>query len=283
MGEKSVQEMKFGLTCGITVNRPWDCLHRHDEVELTFFRTRRPVIYRLSGKLIEIRASDTLLFWGALPHQLVDIEQGVEQYWLTIPPELFLRWNLWESLTRDVLNGKILTENDEELRKIDLASFPLWMMESSRPGKNARDPLYLSLEARIRRFGGGHPDAVPEKSGRELPADRIIRESSALRTMCEYIIRNYLTDIRVEEIAGAAGLHPNYATSLFRRQSGTNIVDFVTMLRVYEAQRLLMTTNKKIIDIAMDAGFGSMSNFYKTFNRICRKNPKSYRTGIGES
>ena len=87
----------------------------------------------------------------------------------------------------------------------------------------------------------------------------------------------------VKDIAKAADLNPNYAVTLFHSKCGTHISDFIIMLRVYEAQRLLLTTDMKIIDIAMDAGFGSMSNFYKCFKRVCRKNPKEYRKDLNSN
>jgi two-component system response regulator YesN len=52
------------------------------------------------------------------------------------------------------------------------------------------------------------------------------------------------------------------------------------MLRIYEAQRYLLTSDMKIIDIAMEVGFGSMSNFYKYFKKTCGKNPKDYRKSV---
>jgi AraC-like DNA-binding protein len=274
----SVQDLKFGLNCGIAVNRPWDCLHRHDEIELTFFRTPDPVIYRIGGKVFEIRQADTLIFWGSIPHQLVEIGKGVEQYWLTVPPELFLQWGLPDSMTREILNGKVLTENDEELRAFDLAAFPLWIKEAESARREDRIPLTLSLQARFRRFGASGGGISPPRGF--VPARLATKDSSSFFRMYDFITHNYTGPIKVKEIAEAADLNPNYAVTLFHTKCGTHISDFIMMLRVYEAQRLLLTTDMKIIDIAMDAGFGSMSNFYKCFKRFCRKNPKDYRKDL---
>ncbi|MDR1588387.1 MAG: helix-turn-helix transcriptional regulator, partial [Treponema sp.] len=70
------------------------------------------------------------------------------------------------------------------------------------------------------------------------------------------------------------------AITLFRKESGINITDYILMLRIYEAQRYLLTSDMKIIDIAMEVGFGSMSNFYKYFKKTCGKNPKDYRKSV---
>jgi AraC-like DNA-binding protein len=277
MEKKHIEDFIFGLNCDIKVYNPWDCFHRHDEIEMTFFLTRKPVVYRIGGRVIEVENDDTILFWGAIPHQIVDIEKNVKQYWLTIPPHVFLRWDLPEPLIQGILNGSIITEHDKRLRAIDLAAFPVWTGEAKNTvNEQLRIALYHSLEARIHRFGGGlhSPESFSRKA---LPAAPTAKANTAFLRIFDYISRNFKTEIHVAGIARHAGLHPKYATALFRKESGINIVDFIMMLRVYEAQKLLLSSDMKIIDIAMEAGFGSMSNFYKCFKKICGNNPGAYR------
>src|SRR5208283_5233831 len=108
----------------------WDCFHRHDEIEFTFFATGEPIRYRFGGTTVELRNKHSILFWGAIPHQLVDLSPENVQYWLTIPPEMFFRWDLPKNFVRQILDGKMLTEVDSELRALDLLSFPVWLRET---------------------------------------------------------------------------------------------------------------------------------------------------------
>lgn len=275
MKNQKVIDLTFGLICGSRTVNPWDVMHRHDEVELTFFLSDKPVIYRFGGRQFEIQSEETLLFWGAIPHQLVDITPKNLQYWLTVPPEILFRWDLPSDKVRDVLDGKILVERDQKLRKLDLLSFPIWEMEASSEDVRRRKTMALSVEARFRRLM--ESQSPGEGSVGFTPPYLITRDKNAFMTMYDFITLNFHRDIRIADISSAAGVHPNYATTLFRQKCGINIIDFITMLRVYEAQRLLLTTDMKIIDVAMEAGFGSMSNFYKYFRKVCRRNPKEYR------
>jgi len=55
------------------------------------------------------------------------------------------------------------------------------------------------------------------------------------------------------------------------------MVDCLTQHRVSHAQRLLATTDDLIIDVALNAGFGSLSRFHDAFKRWCGCPPKQYR------
>ena len=50
--------------------------------------------------------------------------------------------------------------------------------------------------------------------------------------------------------------------------------------RVYHAQRLLSSTNSKIMDIALESGFGSLSRFNANFKEFCGVSPKAYRQSL---
>jgi AraC-like DNA-binding protein len=282
MDKKKLEELTFGLNCNIAIYPPWDRLHRHDEIEMCFFSTRKPVMFRVGGRVIELDRSSTLLFWGTIPHQIMAIGQDVMQYYITIPPYIFLGWDLPNSLTHSILNGSIIIEKDESLRRMDIASFPVWLKDAAdTKSPQRRIALNLSLEARIRRFGiSAQPTLTSFAQKPAFPGKVPIKANKAFLQMFDYITHNYKNDLRIEDIAEITGLHPNYVTALFRKESGINITDYVLMLRIYEAQRYLLTSDMKIIDIAMEVGFGSMSNFYKYFKKICGKNPKDYRKNM---
>jgi AraC-like DNA-binding protein len=47
--------------------------------------------------------------------------------------------------------------------------------------------------------------------------------------------------------------------------------------RIAHAQWMLSTTDHKVIEIALDAGFGSVSRFYANFKSACGISPSQYR------
>ena len=95
--------------------------------------------------------------------------------------------------------------------------------------------------------------------------------------MALFVAQHYTEKISAEQISKAAGLHPNYAMSVFKKALGITLVDCLTQHRVSHAQRLLATRNDKIIDIAFESGFSSLSRFHEAFGRWCGCSPKDYR------
>ncbi len=278
MERRPILDLKFGLNCGWERVKEWNCFHRHDEIEFLFFPKGDNILYRFGGKVVEIQHDQSILFWGAIPHQLVEISEDNVQYWLTIPPTTFLQWNFPSYLVKDVLDGKMIVEIDKELRDIDLMTFPIWKDEASQANLEKKKALNLSVEARIRRLALRYGEPLEESQSK--PRYLIPKEKNAFLDMYDFITVNYKKSLRIKEIAKVANLHTNYAISLFKSKCGVNIVELITMLRVYEAQRLLLTTDLKIVDIAMESGFGSLSNFYKMFTKLCHKNPNDYRRSL---
>jgi transcriptional regulator GlxA family with amidase domain len=57
----------------------------------------------------------------------------------------------------------------------------------------------------------------------------------------------------------------------------TGILDYLTQYRVAHAQRLLVTTDLPVLEIALACGFNSLSRFYAAFKKICGRSPRTYR------
>jgi transcriptional regulator GlxA family with amidase domain len=65
--------------------------------------------------------------------------------------------------------------------------------------------------------------------------------------------------------------------ALFKKALGLTLIDCVTQHRVSHAQRLLATTDEKIIEVGLKSGFASMSRFHEAFKRACGRSPRDYR------
>ena len=92
-----------------------------------------------------------------------------------------------------------------------------------------------------------------------------------------YIQRNYRHPLTLAQVAHHVALSPNYLATLFKRQFGRTIIDFLTEVRVEEAKRLLAETDRKVAEIAYDVGYHSPYYFSRAFKKASGRSPKAYR------
>ena len=121
------------------------------------------------------------------------------------------------------------------------------------------------------------PADVPRRSRRNSPAVLDQRHLSRAEQMACFIAQNYTQPLTAETIGQHVGLHPNYAMALFQQTFGTTLMRYVTQHRLSHAQRLLVTTEDSIMNIAFGSGFGSLSRFNEAFRQSFGCTPREYR------
>ena len=135
--------------------------------------------------------------------------------------------------------------------------------------------MLLELEARLVRLASSLPPHKTSFHTGSLEADRLTKAEQ----MACFIAQHYLEPLSIQDISQAVGLHPNYAMNLFKRVFSTTMTDYVGQHRISHAQRLLATTNQKILSVALSSGFGSISRFNSAFRKACGISPRQYRQG----
>ena len=93
-----------------------------------------------------------------------------------------------------------------------------------------------------------------------------------------HIKENYGNPISLEDIANLLYLSPSRTYHLFFEVIGESFKSYLTELRINEAKRLLVETEKTITEVSIDCGFQSHSSFYRAFDKIVGMNPKQYQT-----
>ena len=79
------------------------------------------------------------------------------------------------------------------------------------------------------------------------------------------------------EAAKHVHMNPSYLSQLFKQQTGTNFIDYVTRIRLAEAKRLLTTTTLRISEIAERLGYADLAYFTNIFKKSCKITPSEYR------
>ena len=83
--------------------------------------------------------------------------------------------------------------------------------------------------------------------------------------------------ITINEVAEAIGYSKSHLSYVINRAAGFGYNTLLSMLRIEDARTMLRETQKSILEIALECGFGSERSFYRQFKAIIGKSPHEYR------
>ncbi|MCC8023728.1 MAG: helix-turn-helix transcriptional regulator [Clostridium sp.] len=89
--------------------------------------------------------------------------------------------------------------------------------------------------------------------------------------------------VTLKDIAKRFSYHPNYISSLLRREIGKSFSEILLEQRMDRALILLKGTNLPIEEIALMLGYSNSSNFYKAFRECFHMSPREYMVTADEA
>jgi len=89
---------------------------------------------------------------------------------------------------------------------------------------------------------------------------------------------NLSGDLSLKTLAAAQNINASYLSSLFKKETGQTVTDYVNRRRVDMAKRLLESTKLQIQTIAQHCGMSDVNYFSKIFKKYTSKTPREYRT-----
>lgn len=96
-----------------------------------------------------------------------------------------------------------------------------------------------------------------------------------------YIRENYHKDLNLAVVANYISLNYSYFSHMFKEYIGKNFVDYLKMVRVESAKKLLKETDFKILEISEMVGYKNPKQFARVFREVEGISPKEYREKIG--
>ena len=93
----------------------------------------------------------------------------------------------------------------------------------------------------------------------------------------KYLNKNYHLPLRLEDVANELEISTFYLSRIFSSQSDFSLFQYLTDVRINEAQKLLCENRYIIKDIASMVGFESVGYFSKVFKKHVGCSPTEYR------
>lgn len=98
-----------------------------------------------------------------------------------------------------------------------------------------------------------------------------------------YISKNYMKDILIGDIADSIFLNSGYLCTLFKKETGNTLINYITEYRLKKAMELLKIKEMKISEISLQVGYSNISYFNSIFRKKTGLTPKEYRKKIYEN
>ena len=92
----------------------------------------------------------------------------------------------------------------------------------------------------------------------------------------DYIDANISSDVSLRTVSQMAGLTESSFSRRFMDTNGISFKQYVVEKKIQRAITLLQTTDRTVIDIALDCGFDSISGFYSAFRKKTGTTPNKF-------
>lgn len=247
--------------------------HMHQEIEMILLLTGTKAFY-INNERILLQSGDIIFINGNIPHKtetpigsscvLLQFNASHEN---ADEIDCFLR----DNVNMDMNSTYFVFENGTEANSLLTDCIQKICRENSEKVK-AYDffiKAYL-CEITALLYRNGILSDYADLKKRILPLTKVL----------EYVNRHYSEHISLSEISGILNFHSSYFCKYFKRIIGFSFIEYLNIVRLSKAKRLMRETEKNITEISFEVGFSSVSYFIKIFKRYNYCSPKKYRALI---
>ena len=253
-------------------------IHYHPLIEISLI-LRGTGCYKTHDKTYTIQEGDIFFYRPNEAHCITDIETGgMELLNLHISP-YYLYTNFQSALSSNYI-------------KILAANFPLKSNKindtlSSEQLEEVKQ-LLLSIQRELETqnsdyvtFVCNYISAILILISRSYKDARFSQKEKQsyqkLLSAIKYIDAYYKENITLDFLAKKVNYSKCYFSSIFKKCMGMSVWDYICIKRIEEALNLIKTTDKNIMDIALECGFNNTVNFNKIFKKYTNVSPSTFR------
>jgi two-component system response regulator YesN len=99
------------------------------------------------------------------------------------------------------------------------------------------------------------------------------------RQAMQYIDAHFHEDLTLIGLAYKFAMSPSYFSTIFKKESGQTVVNYITEVRIRNACKSLAETRSGVADIAMSVGYSDVQYFFRVFKKVTGQTPLEYRNG----
>lgn len=255
-------------------------MHWHDHFEIIFVR-RGQVIFHIDSKPYEAGPGDIIIIPSGALHVGYSACIGSLHYIAIV-----FNAALFKPMASDpvhaiyvapYLDGTLLFPVKISCDDADNAPFRSMLeqiiheFEAGHLGYElvVRSQLYILLTLLSRQF-------IPKLQSERTTRSRA-RNTDRFKKLLLYIDENYAEPITVSKAAKIVNLNPYHFCKIFKKTTGSTLVEYINYIRINAAERLLRDSDYSITEIADLIGFGNPNYFTKLFKQHKGISPSQWR------
>jgi AraC-like DNA-binding protein len=247
---------------------PW---HQHIEYELILFTEGEGVAFA-GNHIGEFKTGDIFFLGSNLPHCFQKAEKEMitsavvvqfrEDFWgkefLALPECKSIRDLLAESLQGLKLSARARTELAPMIRRLEhLRGIARIIALCECLQRISVDDYRKVSTQEVKQYNNRHKERI----------DAIF----------QFTINNFQDAISLDSVAGHVGMSVPAFCSYFKKSTKKTYVEFLNELRIGHACKLLIDTQRPVLDICYESGYNTLANFNKQFQRMKKMTPSVYR------
>ncbi len=103
------------------------------------------------------------------------------------------------------------------------------------------------------------------------------RSSNYTEKIMQWIEEHYMEPFDLERLSSELHLSKSYVSRIFKRETGSSLAEYLTILRMKHACQLLQMSDDPIEMISESVGLGSVSYFIQLFKKMIGTTPHQFR------
>lgn len=131
-----------------------------------------------------------------------------------------------------------------------------------------------------REDGAGIRQAYRDKLAALLALLRKFRPevgNSIVSRVCDYVIGHIESPLTLKAVADSLYINHTYLSNTFKKKTGMNFIDYITLVKMERARYLIGNTPKKSYEISAQIGYNDPEYFSRLFKKHSGFSPTEYK------
>lgn len=246
--------------------------HIHDAFEIFMLKKGKKECY-VENKVYNINEGDIMFLNSKIPHKTYiykDSNFFLLQFGLNVTLGDFTTTDYILNFDKNLKNDAVLFKNGTKENEEIKACIEKIMLEYNNLDNSyeafIKAYVYQILAVLYRNNILKNPESF-------FKAENIEKIAPAL----DYVNKHFSENISLCEVSKILNVDKSHFCRIFKKAVNTTFINYLNFVRIGHAEKMLLTTEKAITEIAYDVGFSSVAYFTETFGKYRGCTPSMYR------